>query len=112
MVDVDQIDAEEKTVLKLLKSFYKLVIARPDKSIFIEDPAFSVTLTTYIEDDRANVMTLMSRILKALTDSPKNCKLVAALPDFEQKLARQIEKPHLPPKVVHELLVVQSRITA
>lgn len=36
MVDVDQMDAEEKTVLKLLKSFYKLVIARPDKSIFIE----------------------------------------------------------------------------
>jgi hypothetical protein len=112
MVDVDQMDAEEKTVLKLLKSFYKLVIARPDKSIFIEDPAFSVTITTYIQDDRPNVMSIMSRILKALTDSPKNCKLVAALPDFEQKLARQVEKENLSPKVVHELLVVQSRITA
>lgn len=34
--DHDAMDAEERTVLKLLKSFYKLVIARPDKSIFIE----------------------------------------------------------------------------
>jgi hypothetical protein len=112
MVDADQIDAEEKRTLKLLKSFYKLCISRPDKSIFIEDPAFSVTITTYLENDNPQVMQIMSRILTALTDSTKNCKLVASLPDFEQKLARQVEKPNLPPKVVHQLLVIQSRITA
>uniref|UniRef100_A0A7E4VGX4 Armadillo repeat-containing protein 1 n=1 Tax=Panagrellus redivivus TaxID=6233 RepID=A0A7E4VGX4_PANRE len=111
MVDSTISNEEEKAVLRVLKSFYRLCIARPDKSIFITDPSFSVTLTTYVKDDRPRVMEIMTKILQSLTDSTNNAKLISGLPDFETHIARAIEKP-FPPKTIHTLLVVQSRLTA
>jgi len=46
-----------------------------------------------------------------LTESTNNAKLVATLPNFENNIAKAIEKP-FPPKIIHALLVVQSRLNA
>uniref|UniRef100_A0AC34Q8U4 Uncharacterized protein n=1 Tax=Panagrolaimus sp. JU765 TaxID=591449 RepID=A0AC34Q8U4_9BILA len=103
--------AGDVEVTKVLRTFYRLVQARPDKSVFVTDPTFSITLTTYISDDRPQIMQYMARILTALTESANNSKLVATLPNFESNLAKAIEKP-FPPKIIHSLLVVQSRLNA
>lgn len=57
------------------------------------------------------VLILYFQILTALTESTNNAKLVATLPNFENNIAKAIEKP-FPPKVIHALLVVQSRLNA
>uniref|UniRef100_A0AC35TM40 HECT domain-containing protein n=1 Tax=Rhabditophanes sp. KR3021 TaxID=114890 RepID=A0AC35TM40_9BILA len=100
---------EEKTILKTLRAYYKILQESKDVSFFLNDDTFNATLVQLIDDRRHSIITYLTKILLILTEKVENAKKVASLPQFSHKLSEASEHS-FPPKIIKYLLVIQSRL--
>ncbi|KAH7724662.1 Protein K05C4.7 [Aphelenchoides avenae] len=105
------VDANEAALVKALKTYYKLCCESKNKTILILDPALIKSIRTFVADTRAAVSLYVCKILLVLTEDPSDAASLAKADGVIAAVSKACEEA-LPPRIIRNLLVVYSRLSA
>lgn len=100
---------ETELVVNSLKAYLRLCVKSNSRSVVLKDSTFLRTLSVYVGTENPTIMTYIVKILLTLTESKDDAVQLAAIPDLEASIGRAADRT-FPPTILHNLLVVSSRI--